>query len=105
MNFQSKKETISVCGVAAAKVEAPSLFENLSEDCRPIATKSRRHNPDDSKFIDSEIRKLLEAGIIEPSTSPWRAQVLVTKNERQKKGESGFRHRKGHKNKIIEIRN
>ena len=85
MNFQSKKETISVCGVAAAKVEAPSLFENLSEDCRPIATKSRRHNPDDSKFIDSEIRKLLEAGIIEPSTSPWRAQVLVTKNERQKK--------------------
>jgi len=32
-----------------------------------------------------EVSKLLNDGIIEPSYSPWRAQVLVTKDERHKR--------------------
>ena len=63
----------------------PLLFQYLTKDCRPIATKSRRHSNADCRFISTEIRHLLAEGIIEPSTSPWRAQVVVTSNENHKK--------------------
>ena len=74
-----------VCSVAVANVEPPPLFKYLSDDCRPIACKSRRYSEDDQIFIRGEISKLLSANIIEPCRSPWRAQVLVTKDDRQKK--------------------
>ena len=83
--FKGAQGTFSVCGVAAAKVEAPSLFENLTPHCKPVATKSRRQTPDNEKFIDQEVQRLLKEGIIEQSSSPWRAQVLITTNERHKK--------------------
>lgn len=35
--------------------------------------------------IASEVQKLRKSDIIEPSSSPWRAQVLVTTNQRHKK--------------------
>ena len=63
----------------------PLLFQYLTKDCRPITTKSRRHSNADCRFISTEIRRLLAEGIIEPSTSPWRAQVVVTSNENHKK--------------------
>ena len=63
----------------------PLLFQFLTKDCRPIATKSRRHSNADCRFISTEIRRLLAEEIIEPSTSPWRAQVVVTSNENHKK--------------------
>ena len=71
------KAPLSLCNVAAANIEPPSLFGELTKGWKPIATKSRRHNKADSDFIEAEVKKLLEAGIIEPSRSPWRAQVLV----------------------------
>jgi len=37
------------------------------------------------QFIRKEVEKLLDQGVIEPSRSPWRAQVLVTKDERHKR--------------------
>ncbi|GFS08848.1 retrovirus-related Pol polyprotein from transposon opus [Elysia marginata] len=77
-------KTLSIF-LAAANIEAPSLFENLTEDCKPIATKSRRHSLLDERFIESEVQKLLKEEIIEPSLLPWRAQVLVTSGERHKK--------------------
>ena len=40
---------------------------------------------EDKEFISTEINKLLEEEIIEPSDSPWRAQVVVTRNENHKK--------------------
>ena len=52
---------------------------------KPIATKSRRFSKPDKDFIHSEVKRLLAEDIIEPSNSPWRAQVLVTTNDRQKK--------------------
>ena len=75
----------SVCGLAAASIDPPELFSNLSSDCKPIATKLRRYNSIDKQFIDSEVQRLLCDGVIEPSNSPWRAQVVVTKNENHKK--------------------
>ena len=97
LDFQSQHETVvfkhggpkpslSVCGVSTLNTDSPpQLFSNLTDDCRPIAIKSRKYSRDDLTFVDSEVKRLLEEGIIEPSKSPWRAQVVVTKGENNKK--------------------
>ncbi len=69
-----------VCALSAASVEEPSLFANLRPDCKPIASKSRRFSKEDQDFIQQEVNQLLSEGIIEPSNSPWRAQVVVVKD-------------------------
>ena len=51
-------------------VDPPELFANLTDDCRPIASMSRRYSFDDRKFIANETQRLLREGIIEPSNSP-----------------------------------
>ena len=75
------------CALSAASIEEPSLFANLLQGCKPIASKSRQFSKDDQQFIKQEIDRLLSENIIEPSTSPWRAQVVVSKDplERHKK--------------------
>ena len=94
VNFQlhGPKEVISVdnnsnksCNVMAAKIEPPRIFRSVPKDCVPVATKSRRYSETDKKFIQEEVSKLLKDEIIEPSQSSWRAQVLITKDERHKK--------------------
>ena len=57
----------------------------MKPDCKPIAVKSRRYSQDDCRYIESEVQRLLKEDIIEPSTFTWRAQVLVTVNDRHKK--------------------
>lgn len=76
-----------LCGLSAASVECPSLFTNLSSKCKPIPTKSRHFSKDDRNFINTEVTNLLQEGIMEPSSSPWRAQVVVVKDplERHRK--------------------
>ena len=71
----------SNCAVAAASTEAVSLFSNLSPGAKPIATKSRRFNKEDQEFIQETIDKWSEEGVIQPSSSPWRAQVVVVKDD------------------------
>ena len=62
---------LTVCRLTAIKnIPYPSLFTNLTPDCRPIAVKSRRQSIPDTKFIQSEISRMLKEGIIEPSQSP-----------------------------------
>ena len=75
------KRQDTTCALSAASVEEPSLFNNVKPNCKPVASKSRRFSKDDQSFIASEIRRLLDEGIIEPSTSPWRAQIVVSKDE------------------------
>ena len=36
-------------------------------------------------FVKGEVQRLLSESIIEPSTSLWRAQVVVTKDDNHKK--------------------
>ena len=67
ISFKGSLPTLSVCGVAAAKVETPFLFANLDPNCKPIATRSRRFSQPDKAFIDKEISRLLKEDIIEPS--------------------------------------
>ena len=65
------KPPVSVCSFSKLNVEPPEPFSNLTSDCHPIATKSRRYSRENSEFIDKEVTRLLEEGIIEPSQSPW----------------------------------
>ena len=84
-HYGGTEPSLSVCGLTTIDIEPPELFANLTEDCHLIATKSRKYSLDDRKFIDSEIKKLLQEGIVENSNSPWRAQVLVTRNDNHRK--------------------
>ncbi|KAK4328285.1 hypothetical protein Pmani_001310 [Petrolisthes manimaculis] len=84
-DFDGSRPKLTVCGVATMFVDPPSLFPSLTEDCKPVSTPNRRFSKFDEDFIKDEIRSLLENGIINESQSPWRAQVLVTKDERHKR--------------------
>ena len=68
------------CSLAAASVDELSLFENVNPDSKPIATKSRRFSFSDKTFIAEKISRFMSENIIEHSTSPWRAQVVVVKS-------------------------
>ena len=70
----------STSAVTAASTDAVSLFSNLVSEAKPIVTKSRRFNQEDREFILRTIDKWLEAGIIQSSSSLWRAQIVVVKD-------------------------
>lgn len=80
---QSKPSMVSALGTL--KLSPPSLFSNLTPDCHPVISKSRRYTADDREFIKIETARLLKEGIIEPSKSPWRAQIHVAGGGNQKK--------------------
>ena len=84
-NYCGPKPSLVVCGFSTLNMEPPEPFANLTPDCHPIATKFRRYSQEDLLFIDGEVERLLKEGIIEPSKSTWRAQVVVTKDENHKK--------------------
>ena len=68
------------CALSVATIGEPSLCANLLPNCKPIAIKPRRFGLQDREFIQSEVNRLLAEGIIEASTSPWRAQIVVGKS-------------------------
>jgi len=41
------------------------------------------HNQEHTRFVNYEIKRLLEADIIEPARSLWKAQALVVNQERK----------------------
>ena len=86
IHFGGAKSPLQLGALKPLKViSKPHLFEFMSADCHPIAAKSRRYSSADLAFIKNEVRKLLAENIIEPSNSPWRSQVVVTRNENHKK--------------------
>ena len=58
-------------------IDPPSLFVSIPADAIPIACKSRKYTIHDKTYIADETHRLLKEGIIEPSVSPCRAQVIV----------------------------
>ena len=84
IKYGGKRPPLTFAALTTMKTEPAELFANLTKDCRPIATRSRNYSQRDKEFIKSEIHRLVQAGIIEPSNSPWRAQVLVV-NEKTKR--------------------
>ena len=93
IRFGGRLPPLSVCGMAAALVQAPKFFSNLLPSCKPIATRSCNFSREDKSFIGREIDRLLKEDIIETSTSPWRAQVVVIKPENHKKDWSLIIHK------------
>ena len=83
--FGGAAPPVNICGLSTLCTNPPPLFQFLSSECKPVASKSRRYCMEDKAFISTEIDKLLDEGIIELSDSPWRAQVVVTRNENHKK--------------------
>ena len=76
-----KGSNVGRCNLIAGTFSTPRLFTNLSLDTKPIATKSRSYNHSDQQFIGQEVEHLLQEGIIEPSHSPWRAQLVIVRDE------------------------
>ena len=67
------------------KANPVRLFEHLTPECQPIAAKSRHYSRADQAFIRTQVCQLLSDDIIEPSSSPWRAQLVIVKNEKHRK--------------------
>ena len=85
LKYGREQPPLTLCGLTTLSVDPPELFANLTADCYPVASKSRRYSFDDRKFIEKETQRLLREGILEPSNSPWRAQIVVTKDDNHKK--------------------
>ena len=68
----------TICLLNQANIDPPSLFANLVGNVHPIACSSRKFSEPEAAFILKTVKNLLADGIIRPSNSPWRAQVLVT---------------------------
>ena len=83
VKFGGSQPPLEVCGLAAATVSPPLLFGTLSPDCRPIQVKSRRYSDVERQFIANEVERLSDEGVIVPSRSPWRAQVVVVPQGRK----------------------
>ena len=64
----------------AMKIAPPTRLSKTVYSAKPIATKSRRHKPQDVAFMESENNRMLAEGIIQVSTSPWRAQAFVVRD-------------------------
>ena len=70
----------NVCALSNASASFPSLFNDVAKECTPIAVKSRQFYKCDQEFIRHEVNRLNSEGIIQPSVSPWCAQVFVVKD-------------------------
>ena len=46
-NYGGPEPPLPVCGFSTLNISPPGPFANLSADCHPIATKSRRYSWDD----------------------------------------------------------
>jgi len=55
----------------------------MKPDCKPFACRTRTYSKDDLAFIESEVERILSERIIEPATSPWRAQVFIVRNKQK----------------------
>jgi len=85
-NFGGPEQSLQLGILEPLKCQNPArLFEHMTPDCHPIAAKSRNYSKADQEFIETRISQLLADDIIEPSVSPWRAQLVIAQSENRKK--------------------
>lgn len=85
LNFGGNRPPLNICAASPADFPPVQLFRDLSPECKPVAVKSRHYSSSDRAFIKQECDRLLSEGVIEPSHSPWRAQVVVVSNDRKRR--------------------
>ena len=52
--FGGSEPSLHISALTAMNVPPPSLFEHLTDDCKPVAVKSRKQTNNNSKFIHEE---------------------------------------------------
>jgi len=83
--FEGHRPPLTLNALKKMSVPFPKPFSHLSENCRPVADKPRKYSQADLHFIRDETQRLLSDDLIEPSNSPWRAQVLVATEQSGKR--------------------
>ena len=58
IKFKGKNKRLKIASLIPFKIDSPRLFTNLTPNCKPIATKSRKYSKEDTNFIKSEIRRM-----------------------------------------------
>ena len=83
LNTGGSLPKLSCATFPAMYVKPPDIFSNgFPSNIRPVSTKTRNIRPKDRDFIHHEVERLLDQGIIEESTSPWRAQAFVVRENK-----------------------
>lgn len=59
----------------------PMELPLVDEDAPPFAAKQRRYSPEEVVMIQEEIQKMLAAGVIQRSTSPWAAGLVLVRKK------------------------
>ena len=62
-------------------VSPKSVITLSHPDIKPVRVPSRKLSRADEKFIQQEVASLLKKNLIQPSKSPWQAQLLVVHDE------------------------
>jgi len=83
--FEGHRPPLTLNALKEMSVPFSKPFSHLSENCRPVADKPRKYSQADLHFIRDETQRLLSDDLIEPSNSPWRAQVLVATEQSGKR--------------------
>ena len=65
------------------KIAHPTILSSSVYGAKPIATKPRRHKPQDVAFMASEVTRMLTGGMTQASTFPLRAQAFVVTDGRK----------------------
>ena len=61
--FGGVKDPLIISSLSTLKIDPPKPFQNLTKDCKPVASKSRHYSDNDKKFIASEVERLYSEGI------------------------------------------
>ena len=49
----------------------------VDPNCKPVCHELRRYNRVKLEFIDSEVQKMLDLGVVEPYLGPWQSSIVV----------------------------
>ena len=55
VNPGKNKHSDEMCLLMAANVGPPRIFRTVKQDCKPVATKSRRYSKENTKLINEEV--------------------------------------------------
>lgn len=64
INYGASKPLLSFIALTTIITNPPELFGNLNNDCKPTASKARKHSKNDQQFIKAQVHCLAEAKII-----------------------------------------